>query len=185
QAKLRAHQVEQHKQRKPRDNARQDQRQQHQPPEQRLAGKLRPVESQRCRNPKRQRDRHRRERHLQAVQHRIPDRPVREQDAIPIEREVMRWKSAYALSIERIENENRNRQIKERKHCRRMRQQPPRARGIARVTAHEKLHFFSSRSERKSRPTTITSMPSEIAAPRGHWQEEPNKRTTKFEIMLH
>ena len=32
---------------------------------------------------------------------------------------------------------------------------------------HEKLHFFSRRSEAKSRLTTITSMPSEIAAPRG------------------
>src|SRR5580692_1867373 len=33
--------------------------------------------------------------------------------------------------------------------------------------AHEKLHFFSRRSEKNSKLTTITSMPSEIAAPSG------------------
>ena len=111
QAELHAHHVEQHEQRQPRDNAGQDERQQYQSPEQRFAGKLRSIERERCWHAERKRDRHRRKCHLQAVQHRIPDRPIREQDAIPIERQVMRRKSADALTVERIKNENSNGEI--------------------------------------------------------------------------
>src|SRR5579872_837878 len=51
------------------------------------------------------------------------------------------------------------------------------------VKSHEKLHFFSRRSEKKSRLTTMTSMPSEIAAPSGQLYAAPNKLTTMLELM--
>ena len=100
QAELRAHHVEQHEQRESGDDPGQNQRQQHQPAKQRLPGKLRAIQRQRGRDAERQRDRHGSQCYLQAVQDRIPDRPIGKQDAVPVEREVVRRKSADSLAVE-------------------------------------------------------------------------------------
>src|SRR5271169_4545640 len=65
-----------------------------------------------------------------------------------------------------------------------MRQKPSRTRDGSGRAGHEKLHFFSRRSEKNSRLTTRTSMHSEIAAPRGQLYAAPNRLTTMFEIMM-
>src|ERR1019366_4193598 len=99
---------------------------------------------------------------------------------------ISRGESANALAVERVDNEHSNWQIEKCEHGERERGEPanareayppirPRARrprdsrqdAGATSGAHEKLHFFSRRSERKSRPTTISSMQKEIAAPSG------------------
>jgi len=81
-----------------------------------LSRKLRPLQSKSRRHAERQRDDHRRKRDLQAVEHGIPDRPVREERAIPVKREMMRRESTYALAVEGIKNENGNRQIEEHEY---------------------------------------------------------------------
>jgi hypothetical protein len=86
--------------REPRDDARQNQRQQHQSAKQSFPGKLRAVKRKRRGDAQSQRDRHCRERYLQAVQHGIPDCSIGEQNSIPIQREMLWWKTAYALPIE-------------------------------------------------------------------------------------
>src|SRR5271166_5511878 len=96
----------------------------------------------------------------------------------------MRGKSADAFAVERIKNKDGDGKIEKREHRRGMDQQPGRARGRWRRGAHEKLHFFSSRSEQKSRLTTSTSMPNEIAAPSGQLLAAPKRLTTILEIMM-
>ena len=78
----------------------------------------------------------------------------------------MRRKSADALAVEGIKNQDGDRQI-EKCENRGSMQRAAIASVEVDAGAHEKLHFFSSRSEKKSRLTTMTSMPSEIAAPSG------------------
>ena len=68
QAELRARHVEQHEQRKAGDDPGKNQRKQHEPAKERLAGKLRAVKRQRRRDAEGQRDRHRGHRDLQAVE---------------------------------------------------------------------------------------------------------------------
>src|ERR1035441_2310825 len=67
-----------------------------------------------------------------------------------------------------------------------MKPQPARSseKGTRRSCAHEKLHFFSRRSEKKSKVNTNASMQREIAAPSGQLYAAPNRLTTMFEIMI-
>src|SRR5258708_4357737 len=166
-AELRAHHVEQHQQGESRDNAWQNQRQQHQSSKQRLARKSCPIKGQCRRYSEGQRDHHRGKCYLQAVEHRIPEGTIGKQHSIPVERQPMRRKSSNSLSLERIENKNHNRQVEKCKYSNGVDQQPARAWNRRRAVAHEKLHRFSSRSEKNNRLTTNTSMHSEIAAPKG------------------
>src|SRR3981081_1818303 len=95
----------------------------------------------------------------------------------------MRWEPTHALPIKRIKNKDSDRQIKKSKHSDSVRQQPARTfHGC--FAAHEKLHFFSRRSERKIKLTTSNSMQKEIAAPKGQLYAAPNRLTTMFEIMI-
>src|SRR5580700_2808022 len=68
----------------------------------------------------------------------------------------MRRKSAYALAVERIQNKDGDRQIEKREYGCGMEKQPARAR-VESSVVHEKLHFFSSRSEKNSKLTTSSS----------------------------
>src|SRR5437773_12069681 len=97
----------------------------------------------------------------------MPDRPIGNKHAIPVQRQVTRRKAPHSFSVERVKNKDSNRQIKKCEDCNRVQRQPARARGRTRRGTHEKLHFFSSRSERNSKLTTSTSMHNEIAAPSG------------------
>src|SRR5579862_7155775 len=97
---------------------------------------------------------------------------------------MVRWKSSHAFAIERIKNEHRNRQVKKHEHRGSMEEQPTRRARFGGRCAHEKLHFFSSRSEKNNRLTTSSSMQNEIAAPSGQLYAAPNKLTTMFEIMM-
>src|SRR5271170_8195344 len=96
---------------------------------------------------------------------------------------MVRRKSANALAVEGIKDKNGYRQIQEREYNRGMEEQPACTRGQFCV-AHEKLHFFSKRSEKTNKVTTSSSMQKEIAAPSGQLYAAPNKLTTIFEIMM-
>src|SRR5271155_3145137 len=96
---------------------------------------------------------------------------------------MVRRKSANALAVEGIKDKNGYRQIQEREYNRGMEEQPACTRGPVCV-AHEKLHFFSKRTEKTNKVTTSSSMQKEIAAPSGQLSAAPNKLTTIFEIMM-
>ncbi len=69
---------------------------QNETPEQCLAREVRAIEGQRRRNAEGQRDRHRRKSNQQAVQDGSPDGLVGKEDAIPVQSQVARRKSADA-----------------------------------------------------------------------------------------
>ena len=139
---------------------------QHQAAEESFSGKLRAVERERCGDSKSQRDGHRAAATSRLLPHRFPDRTVGKERAIPVEVRSRGGKPSDSRSVERINNQHRDRQIQEMRTPRGMGQS---AIAILELAAPliEKLHFFSSRSERNSRATTSTSMQSEIAAPSG------------------
>src|SRR5262249_42583684 len=108
--------AEEHEQRKAGDDPGQNQRKQDQATEESFARKMGTIQGQGRRNPEAERDRNGRNRHQQAVEDGCPDGIVAEQSAIPIQSEIVRRKSAYAGSVERIDDKSNDRQVQKRKY---------------------------------------------------------------------
>ena len=144
--------AEEHQQRKSGDDAGKNQRQKNEAPEERFAGELRAIERERGGDSEGERDEHRGRGDDQTVEDRVPDGAILKKNAIPVEREVARRESADALAVEGINNEDSDRQVEKGEDSKRMDREPTRAFTAGCSRRHEKLHFFSSRSEKKSRP---------------------------------
>src|SRR4029077_5762468 len=100
------------------------QRQKHQAAEQSFAGKLRAVKGEGGGYSQPERDGYCHGRYEQAVDHRLPDRAVGKQRSIPVEGEVAGGESADARAVERVDNEDSDRQIEKREYDDGMQQEP-------------------------------------------------------------
>src|SRR6202041_3620253 len=113
-----------------------------------------------------ERDRHREGGYDQTVDHRVPQRSVGKELAIPFEGPTRRRKSAYAGAIEGINHQDNDREIKKRVN-------QPRIYSEKRSTlrggsgVHETFNLFSRRSVVKRSAMTMTIMKRAIAAPSG------------------
>ncbi len=153
--------AKEHEKRESGDDSGKDEREKYEATKESFAGELRAVEGEGGGDPEGQGDEHGRGRDEQAVEDGIPDGSVVEEDAIPVEREVVGREAADALSVEGIENEDDDGQIEEGEDEERVEGEE------ARGASHWKLHFFSRRSEKTNKDRTSASMPREMAAPRG------------------
>src|SRR5690349_4108221 len=183
QAKLRFHKNGEHQKRKAGDDARENQREEHEAAEETFAGEVGAVEGERGEQPKGQRERDTGCSHDQAIQDGIPDGGVSEELRVPIQREVARRKAADAIAIEGIEDQHDDGQINESEDQRSIDGEKRRAAGCE-SRFHLKAQRFSRTSLRKSKEMVITRMPTEIAAPSGQSNAVPNRLCTTFAIMV-
>jgi len=153
--------AEEHKERESGDDSGKDEREKYEATKESFAGELRAVEGEGRGDSEGEGDDHSSSCDEQAVEDGIPDGSVVEEDAIPVEREVVRRKASDALSVEGIEDEDDDGQIEEGEDEERVEGEE------ARGASHWKLHFFSRRSEKTNKDRTSASMQREMAAPRG------------------
>src|SRR5260370_18358424 len=88
-----------------------------------------------------------------------------------------------AVTVERVKNENDDRQIDKDEDERGINGEQRSAAGC-RVAAHLKDHRFSSRSLRKSKEMVMIRMQTEIAAPSGQSYAAPKTLLTTLAIHL-
>ena len=149
QAELQAGEDGEHQQGETGDDAGKNEREENEAAEERFAGKAGAIERERGEQAERERKSDGAAGDDEAVEDGIPDGAVGEELAIPIEREMLRRKSADTVAIEGIENEHDDRQIDEREDERGVDREQGRA-ASWRVAAHLKDQRFSRRSVRKS-----------------------------------
>jgi hypothetical protein len=103
-----------HEKRETGDDAGEDQREKYEATEERFAWEAGAVEGERGEEAQRERERYGSGGDEEAVEDGVPDGAVREKLAIPVERQMLWRESADAVAVERIKDEDDEREIDER-----------------------------------------------------------------------
>src|SRR5208282_2000525 len=155
-----------HEQGKASDDTGKNERKKYEAAEEGFAGKAGAIEGERGEEAQRERQSDGAAGDNEAIQHGIPDGSIGEELSIPIESEMLGRKSADAVAVEGIENEDDEGQIDESEDERSVHGEQRRTANW-RVATHLKDHRFSRRSVKKRSERMMSRMQTEIAAPRG------------------